>query len=276
MYIHRHAQNLNTTDYRDEEGRYRERITGPMWKNGRGWIRWGATEDTYPMSEVRAEWHVRKPVYLLGFDVGIGGGDSNLEITASLWVWPVSLYAGMDLRRTRSLVRRITKGRWDGEREIAVRLARADGGTWRWSFWHPTDSWSSKTPKWRNGSWCPLTSILGRWEFSEEVLGTTQAVVPMPEGTYPATVTMDRATWRRKRFPFISKTMLGAKVEVEGGIGHPGKGENAWDCGDDAIYSISCRAATVEEAIGQMVASVLRNRMKYGGSHEFTPSELAA
>jgi hypothetical protein len=48
-------------------------------------------------------------------------------------------------------------------------------------------------------------------------------------------------------------------------IPHPGKGENSYDCEDDATYSLTTEARNEAEAIGAMVATVMRSRQKYGG-----------
>lgn len=45
----------------------------------------------------------------------------------------------------------------------------------------------------------------------------------------------------------------------------PGKGENSWDCGEDATYAFSCMADSVEDGIASLVRSILVRRRKYGG-----------
>jgi hypothetical protein len=52
----------------------------------------------------------------------------------------------------------------------------------------------------------------------------------------------------------------------------PGKGENSWDCGEDASYGFGCAAETLEEGIGKFVASKLRDRGRNGG-RGWTPTE---
>ena len=66
-----------------------------------------------------------------------------------------------------------------------------------------------------------------------------------------------------------------AKVEIldKGGIPCPGKGESEWDCGDNNLQSLHCNAETVEEAIGHVVASVLRTRKRHAGSHTYESRE---
>jgi hypothetical protein len=44
----------------------------------------------------------------------------------------------------------------------------------------------------------------------------------------------------------------------------PGKGENSWDVGDDAIYGGSCPAASCDAVVAHILASVYDRREKYG------------
>jgi hypothetical protein len=60
-------------------------------------------------------------------------------------------------------------------------------------------------------------------------------------------------------------THRSALVESETGVPVPGKGENSWDCGEDALYSLSTTAATIDEAIEKFKASVMKTRERYGG-----------
>lgn len=46
----------------------------------------------------------------------------------------------------------------------------------------------------------------------------------------------------------------------------PGKGENAWDCDDDAIFGMTVNADTLEDAARSLVDSVCKTRLQYGGA----------
>lgn len=109
-------------------------------------------------------------------------------------------------------------------------------------------------------------ALLGNAKHSEREIVTEAAAVPMPERTYPATVTISESTWTRSRWPF-AKRLVRATIDVEGGVPVPGKGENSWDCGEDAIYSLTCPATTIPEAVSKMVESALRSRERYGGKN---------
>jgi hypothetical protein len=245
----------------------------PLWRHGRGWLTWGH-EDAWPRPTIGVEWKVGKPVHLFGF--GINVEHEETPIHASFYCWPFSLYINAETKFANRIARRLVGEKFGAEREIRLVIGRDDETSIRWAVWTPDSEWSSTTPKYRRGWFTPSAFLLGRWEHSKETLSTTPVVVPMPERAYPATVELILRTYRRKRFPFIVKRYRTATVEIPGGIGFPGKGENAWDCGDDALNSLSGPYSRVEEAIGATVAAVFRNRKKYGGSYTFEPSERAA
>jgi hypothetical protein len=148
------------------------------------------------------------------------------------------------------------------DREVDVSIHNA---TIWWSIWRdPMGEWSRKVPRWREGNWCPVDTFLGRHKYTSHELSTRSVVIPMPEGSYLATVKLTRDVWKRPRWPF-AREVFRATIDVPTGIPHEGKGENAWDCGKDALYGLTCRAATVDQAIARTVERVLASRRKYDG-----------
>lgn len=104
----------------------------------------------------------------------------------------------------------------------------------------------------------------GAVEHVEETLEKGVTLVPMPEGNYPATWTRQRRSWKRRRLPTaFSKEREDVRLEIPVGIPVPGKGENSWDCEDDAIFGTSGR--TLSEAIGNAVSGATRSRQQYAG-----------
>lgn len=149
------------------------------------------------------------------------------------------------------------------DREIDVSF---HGWALFWSFWNNPMEWSRNTPRWRHGSFNVLDFLFGKWKYSDRELHSEQAVVPMPEGSYPARVILSEVTWKRPRW--FTRRALRAEVKItdKRGIPHPGKGENSWDCGEDGTMGLTCGETTVEGAIAAMVETCLRNRRRYGGS----------
>ena len=107
-----------------------------------------------------------------------------------------------------------------------------------------------------------LDVFLGRAKYSAVELEKVETSIPMPERSYPCTVTMQRAEWRRPRWPFVRR-VLRAEVEIPGGVPHPGKGTESYNCGDDGLYGLTAPAQSVEDAIGMCVANVLDKRRRY-------------
>jgi hypothetical protein len=110
-------------------------------------------------------------------------------------------------------------------------------------------------------------SVTGGTKYKDEVIETHPALVTMPEGHYEAVVTIHRATWTPKRWPFslFPKVRVDSRIEVEGGVPVPGKGENSWDCGEDAIMSTGSSTPTVAAAVAAITKSALETRERYGG-----------
>lgn len=118
----------------------------------------------------------------------------------------------------------------------------------------------------------PKRFLLGRSEYSKRHIETIERVpVHLPEGIYLATVELFESSWKRPRWPF-TKRILRADIEVDGGIAIPGKGENSWDIGDDAVFSQICPAKTAGEAAKSLADSVMRTRQRYGKGYAWRPA----
>jgi hypothetical protein len=149
------------------------------------------------------------------------------------------------------------------ERQIGVRFN--DGAVWV-DLWSDPMDWRSSDPKWMQFSVHLDDLLFGKTKYSTRTLEERAIKIAMPEGTYDATAKREASSWLRPRWPWspFSKRRTTVKIEIPGGIGIPGKGENSWDCGDDALFGMSCSADTIEEAIGKVIASALKTRRRYG------------
>jgi len=94
----------------------------------------------------------------------------------------------------------------------------------------------------------------------------------MPEKNYPAHAILADWTWTYPRW--FSKTIRRCEIKIPGGLPHEGKGENSYDCGQDATFSIATKAKTIPEGVGQLVGSVLKDRVKYGGWGDYNWTKL--
>lgn len=117
-----------------------------------------------------------------------------------------------------------------------------------------------------------LDRIFGKVVYACENGNPQDSFVAMPEGRYQATVTRVDETWKRPRSPRVRKAVAW-EVQVEGGIPVPGKGENSWDCDDDAIFSIHTRGEnSMRGATEAMAKSAMGSRSRYA-SLSWSPRE---
>jgi hypothetical protein len=115
--------------------------------------------------------------------------------------------------------------------------------------------------------------VFGRRErlVEEIVQEDVPCVIPMPEGNYPASATVTREVRGRKRWRPGHRTAHYTHVKVDGGVPFPGKGENSWDCEDDAIYGSGADGQSIGAACGNLAASVMRYRERYGSGLAWVP-----
>lgn len=146
--------------------------------------------------------------------------------------------------------------------ELGIKIH--NGCIWFAIFSNPIES--NSTDPWYRKQHCfnPVDFLLGRQRCSEEIIGTEEVEIPMPERTYNGVAKLEVRTWKRPRWPWpiVRRSVW---IDVEGGIPFPGKGENSWDCGMDGIFGTGHEGHNVEEAIGHYVGAVLKNRRRYGG-----------
>jgi hypothetical protein len=259
-----HSQNLNEDNKGD--------VKGPPWE-GRWWLhRAGRVVHTL-------DWRFGKKNWFLGFSVGATREDDLLSWSVGLPF--LSLYLGHALPGgVRKLINTPFWAKWnekyDGYKgshrytpfHIAeVRYSWMDGNhRLSWNFLKFDWGWSRKMPKWMDGSVDVQKALFGDMDYQKRILGKHEVFIPMPEGSYPATVEMSHCTWKRSRLPWNSSEGTYANIEIDIGIPHEGKGENSWDCGEDASFGLHCKAHNIEDAIGQMVTCVLRDRQRYNGN----------
>jgi len=171
------------------------------------------------------------------------------EISAAAWLLWFQIYLSFSMR-----LQHIS-----GSRQVCI--AFHDRGVW-WSFWlDPMGGWSSSTPRWRQGCFHPIDFLLGREKCEVEKVAQGEVIIPMPEGCYLARCTKEIRIWKRPRWPKVRRN-VSYDLHIPGGIPHAGKGTESYNCGDDGLCGIS--GSTREQAVGNAVASVLRDRRRYG------------
>jgi hypothetical protein len=197
-------------------------------------------------------------------------------IGGSLGVGLFTVYGSFDSKLVRRLASYVADvlfpgdmgSKWSG-RSFGIRFF--DSAVW-WDLGSDDYGWTKGRPKWKDGSWRPLGFNMRTTD--PVVVETREVLVPMPERSYRGTATVTEAYWGYAKLPrFFHDKRRHVDINMHDGeqVGVPGKGENSWDCGDDAIFGMSTAERTPEDAVGKLVASALRTRRKHGWS--YAPSE---
>lgn len=135
----------------------------------------------------------------------------------------------------------------------------------QWHLWTDPDNFSMRET-WRQGVAYPLDLILGPCTYRRQNGAASPAVVPMPEGTYPATVHRETSTWTRPRWPGEWLRAERMVVAIPGGVPIPGRGESPHDLDDDTLDEHASRRATnLRDAVIDTVAEALRLRADRAG-----------
>lgn len=253
----------------------------PLWRQGAAYltlrsagVRWrnAGRRDI----ELSAEWHVLPPKshrhgvgVAFKWPAGIGSIRLSLYASAlgSLWL------------RLDGLLPERFHAPGHADREAYVRAGTLSTGWTSWAvraaLWSKVHHWSSRAPWWEQEHKLGLGRLLGKWRTDSTVVDSGDCVVPLPERSYPASFEVERfeGSWTGplgRRLP--PKVWHRCKVTPETPIPIPGKGENSWDCDDDHVHSTSVVGRDPERAVGDLVASVLSTRARYGGAHMNEPS----
>lgn len=194
-------------------------------------------------------------------------GHDEAPIKASFNVGLFGVYLGVEhpaFAKVRDAVIRM----WPLKRQLSkysgrdFSLAVHDHAVW-WTVGADDAGWASETPRWRQGSWHPIGRNMRQGE--PELIEEREVLVPMPERSYRAKARLERTNWGfsklPRRFDRVDRHVHINMLDGEQ-IPFPGKGENSWDCGDDAVFSISVPGDSIEDGIGEIVASVLRSRRR--------------
>ncbi len=249
------------------------------------WILWPFEEYSSPHASLYADFHYRH----VGFTVSVGGEDRDISLSfglgfyvvASLRVLPWSFrkwtYAWANRRADANKAR--GKGStWAHEldpmdgRETGFTIH--DGSVWV-NLWHNDSCWASGDKDvwpWEGNGWNwtihVVDWLLGPMEYEKGgVVDEEDVYVTMPEGGYPAHVTINKVRWGRRwrKGPWHYR----ASVDLLVPIPFPGKGENSWDCDDDATHAVTLAAEpdrmSVSDAARKVAMDALQTRERRGG-----------
>lgn len=124
-----------------------------------------------------------------------------------------------------------------------------------WNLWKDPSSWSSKAPKWRQGSINILDLLFGKEQITEN--DTSKAIdieFPMPEGNYLGDILMKEITYDRPRWPGKRSKSV-AYIKLKDGIPYH---HNS----DKVVDNLTTQARNPGEAVGEFVKFALKKRWK--------------
>lgn len=213
-------------------------------------------------------WRIfQDPGFMLSLD--LGGDDRAVTIGIGLILF--SLWISWNNFKVGRWLSDHTKRKgqkYGNGREIEVYWH--EGGLW-WTLWgDPMESRSKDSWFVRMHHWNVPDILFGGSKYSSRTLKEERVIVPMPEAGYPALVQINEDTWKRPRWPF-PRRMIRSKLIPDKPIPFPGKGENSWDCGEDAMYSLYGPYDTSLKAAMAASESVMRDRLKYGSGWDYRP-----
>lgn len=143
-----------------------------------------------------------------------------------------------------------------------------------WNIWNDDDSWSSSDPKWKH-YWINFHPIFfGKHKCEFKPIETKTCKIEILENEiYEVKITKKLRIDSWPRLP-SKKSFCYEASSV--GIQVPGKGENSWDCGEDARSSMSFPDRgykTLQDAAEFYKKSIVKDRERYGGKN-WKPSNL--
>lgn len=221
--------------------------------NGRFWL--GESP------KFRAEWVVPGNDLSLKLNLNDYGDDA---IGGHIGIWFFTFFWGVEWRPLYNFLEKITKRKdqtYTNGRQIGFTLGH---GALSIAVWDDPMESRSVDPWWWHQYINLADFFFGRSKCTTEILEERDIVVPMPEKSYPAKAKMMLYTWSRPRW--FDKKLKRVEIDVPGGIPHEGKGENSYDCGQDATFGMTTgECHSIAEGVGKLVGTVLHDRVRYGG-----------
>ncbi len=255
-------QNLN------EKGEVRGKtIKGSILRHGRAWLRPKDRGD----DALALHWSWTLWTHFFGADIRIGTGDCEMDVTLfvgcglfAFWftienVMPKRLREWGERRALATPWMRFAYMAWPRQTGIAIH----NGNIWV-EIWNWDSGWDSKQPKWMAFNFSPIDFLLGDRKYSHKTLASETRTLTMPEAIYSVDVELAEDSWKRPRWPWPTKIMR-AHIECPSGIPVPGKGENSWDCGEDATFGLTCGASSFQDAMSKLYETVMSSRERHGG-----------
>lgn len=204
----------------------------------------------------RIEWHLWSNHCHLSADVG--GDEEQLQFSVA--VPPVAVWFAIQAPLLRRLVPERTREMQLSMFEWSIRLV----------LWGREHEWIRSDPWWVRGVHLDLKdAILGKAKFtSTETAPEVPIEILLDDRIYTGTAKFERCTWKRPLWFTKVRDSVWINMDQGHGLPHAGKGENSWDCGDDALCGFGVNGSNVEEAIQHGIDTVNGYRKRWGEASE--------
>lgn len=202
------------------------------------------------------EWHLWSNHCHISADVG--GDEEQLQVSCA--VPPFAIWCSIQAPHRKCWLRRIVPER---QREMQLSL-------FEWSIrlvlWGREHEWRRDDPWWVRGVHLDLKDLfLGKTKYTSTETAPQQRIeIPLDGRTYHGIAKFERCTWKRRWW--FTKTRDSVWIDmVQGdGLPHAGKGESAWNCGDDALCGWGVNGTSVTDAVQHGIDTVMDYRKRYG------------
>jgi hypothetical protein len=145
-----------------------------------------------------------------------------------------------------------------------------------WSLWGEEAGGLRRLGMNEQHAWMSYSKNLTRLLFGKaertvaEDYGTEHRTLLFPEGPYDVKVTVQKYKIKRDRGLGNGMTYIAAEIEPLVPVPIPGKGDNGWDCDEDAVYISyipieGSHANYHQEAARQFYLKTMEHRIKRGG-----------
>lgn len=208
-----------------------------MGFNKRKWWHFGKNYRKSITIEI-AGWKSHPSIY---FRADGGEGDITFHIALGFGIW-ITFAGFIPNKWYPRYYSTYTKNKLPEERELSISI---HGGCLWWDFW-VSENWSSytKNKTWRKGNIDFRRLIMGKHKCEWKEIERRQFMLPFLEGNYNVEVIKSYRFDIWQRWPMkktISYEVIAGYYENGEFIAKPvpveGKGENSWDCDEDATYS---------------------------------------
>lgn len=176
----------------------------------------------------------------------VNGEDRGIMLSVSIGIAIYIVFKGLLPKSwCPTYTSKYSSGKIPEDREFSIKL---HGGAIWWNFW-VSEEWASycKNKTWRMGSFRFMDKIKGKHKYQREESDRRQFLLPFLEGIYNVEVIKWNRTDSYPRWPtsrMITWEVRAGYYDEKGEwkdkpIPVEGKGENSYDCDEDATWSIS-------------------------------------